>query len=560
MTKRILRSMLLVSAIVLALGFAMTLGILYQYFSGELEQELKQEADYLSVAVEGQGADYLEELTDSEGRITLIDSDGKVLFDNTADKEKMENHKDREEFKEALSNGSGQAERVSRTLSEKTVYYARRLSNQQVLRVSNTHYTVLALVSGLIQPICYVILAMLILAGVFAYRLSKRIVAPINQLDLETPENNKAYDEIAPLLSKISSQQKQIKKQLSAAKRQQQEFSIITENMQEGLLVIDTHTSVLSLNSSALRFFGAGESPRGESVYALNRSGSFQKLIEACLSGRHSTEELELTGRNCQLIANPVFRNGNVHGAVILMVDITEKLQRENLRREFTANVSHELKTPLTSISGFAEIIRDGFVKPEDIKKFAGNIFRESQRLITLVGDIIKISRLDEGSIPYKKEETDLYNVVKEVYTSLQGAAEAAGVRLYLEGGHLKVLTVKPIITEIIYNLCDNAIKYNRQGGMVTVNLFGNGHGNGNDSEDESVMVTIADTGIGIPEDEQQRVFERFYRVDKSHSKAIGGTGLGLSIVKHGAAYLGMEVKLDSMPGEGTVVTLNGRR
>lgn len=548
MTKRILRSMLLVSAIVLALGFAMTLGILYQYFSGELKQELKQEAEYLAAGVEGQGPEYLEELTDTEGRITLIDSDGKVLFDNTADKEQMENHKDREEFKEALANGNGEAERVSKTLSEKTVYYAQRLDNQQVLRVSTTHYTVLALVSGLIQPICYVILAMLILAGIFSYRLSKRIVDPINQLDLEQPENNAAYDEIAPLLSKISSQQKEIKRQLSVAKRQQQEFSIITENMQEGLLVIDPHTSVLSLNSSALRFFGAGESLRGESVYALNRSGSFQKLIEECLSGRHSTAELELTGRNCQLIANPVFRNGNVHGAVILMVDITEKLQRENLRREFTANVSHELKTPLTSISGFAEIIRDGYVKPEDIKKFAGNIFRESQRLITLVGDIIKISQLDEGSVPYKKEEADLYDVVKEVYTSLQGAADTSGVRLYLEGGHLKVLTVKPIITEIIYNLCDNAIKYNRQGGMVTVSLSIN--------EDGGTIVTIADTGIGIPEEEQQRVFERFYRVDKSHSKEIGGTGLGLSIVKHGAAYLGMKVELESVQGEGTVVTL----
>lgn len=548
MTKRILRSMLLVSAIVLALGFAMTLGILYQYFSGELKQELKQEAKYLAAGVEGQGPGYLEELTGTEGRITLIDKDGKVLFDNTADVDKMENHKDREEFREAMANGNGEAERVSSTLSEKTVYFALRLDNEQVLRVSSVQYTVLALISGLIQPICYVILAMLVLAGIFSYRLSKRIVDPINQLDLEQPENNKAYDEIAPLLSKISSQQKEIKKQLSVAKRQQEEFSIITENMQEGLLVIDIHTSVLSLNSSALRFFGTGEDFHGESVYALNRSGSFQNLVEACLSGHHSTVDLELAGRSCQLIANPVFRNNRVKGGVILMVDITEKIQRENLRREFTANVSHELKTPLTSISGFAEIIRDGYVKPDDIKKFAGNIFRESQRLITLVGDIIKISQLDEGSVPYQKEETDLYNVVKEVYKSLEEAAGASGIRLYLEGGHQKAVTVKPIFTEIIYNLCDNAIKYNRPEGSVTVTLGKN--------EDGSTMVRVADTGIGIPREDQQRVFERFYRVDKSHSKEIGGTGLGLSIVKHGAAYLGIETGLESTPGQGTVVTL----
>ncbi|MDO4276395.1 MAG: ATP-binding protein [Eubacteriales bacterium] len=549
MIKRIFRSMLLVSAIVLALGFAMTMGILYQYFGGELKQQMKKEAEYLAAGVEIQGIDYLNKISGDQGRITLINNDGEILFDNTADKSQMENHKDREEFIEAVEKGTGDAERVSKTLSEKTVYYAVRLSDGQVLRVSDTQYTVLALISGLIQPLCYVILAMLVLAGIFAFKLSKKIVGPINQLDLENPAENKAYDEIAPLLTKINSQQHEIRKQLSEAKRQQEEFSIITENMQEGLLVIDLHTVVLSWNSSALKILGAEENPGKESIFALNRSEKFRRAVETALSGRHATAELELNGRNCQVISNPVLRNGHVQGAVILVVDITEKMQRENLRREFTANVSHELKTPLTSISGFAEIIQDGYVKPEDVKRFAGNIFRESQRLITLVGDIIKISQMDEGSVPYEKENTDIYQVVKDVFASLQGAADASGVHLYLEGGHLKYTTVKPVLTEIIYNLCDNGIKYNIQGGSVTVTI--------RPGEENNIEMTIADTGVGIQKEEQQRVFERFYRVDKSHSKEIGGTGLGLSIVKHGAAYLGIKLKLDSTPGQGTMVTLS---
>lgn len=548
MIKRIFRSMLLVSAIVLALGFAMTMGILYQYFNGELKQQMKKEADYLAAGVELQGIEYLNEISGEQGRITLIDNDGEILYDSTADKAQMENHKDREEFTEAVEKGAGEAERVSKTLSEKTVYYAVRLSGGQVLRVSDTQYTVLALISGLIQPLCYVILAMLVLAGIFAFKLSKKIVGPINQLDLENPAENKAYDEIAPLLTKINSQQQEIRKRLSEAKRQQQEFSIITENMQEGLLVIDLHTVVLSWNSSALKILGAEENPERESIFALNRSEKFQRAVEAALSGRHGSAQLELNGRNCQVISNPVLRNGHVQGAVILVVDITEKMQREYLRREFTANVSHELKTPLTSISGFAEIIQDGYVKPEDVKRFAGNIFRESQRLITLVGDIIKISQMDEGSVPYAKEKTDIYQVVKEVFASLQGAADASGVQLYLEGAHLKYTTVRPVFTEIIYNLCDNGIKYNVQGGSVTVAI--------RPGEGRNIEVTVADTGVGIPKEEQQRVFERFYRVDKSHSKEIGGTGLGLSIVKHGAAYLGINLKLDSTPGQGTMVTL----
>ena len=372
MTKRIFRAVFLVSALALAVGLAFLMVVLYQFFGGQLETELKNEASYLSIAVENDGAKALEELPEHAERVTLISKDGDVLFDNRADASEMENHAEREEIREARERGYGQAVRTSNTLAEKTVYYALRLENGDVLRISSTQYTVAALLGGLLQPVLLVLIMVLILSGIFASRASKKIVKPLNELDLDDPEANETYDEVAPLLGKIRNQQRTIQQQLSAAKRQQQEFSIITENMSEGLLVIDKQTDLLSFNSSALRILGAKAAPQNQSVLTLNRREPFRRTIDAVLAGGHRTELLQVQDGFCQLIANPVLRRGEVAGAVLLLVDVTERIQRENLRREFTANVSHELKTPLTSISGFAEIIQDGFVKQEDIKKFAG--------------------------------------------------------------------------------------------------------------------------------------------------------------------------------------------
>lgn len=388
---------------------------------------------------------------------------------------------------------------------------------------------------------------MLIIAGVIASKVASKIVEPINELDLEKPGENEIYEEVAPLLGKINRQNRQIQKQLEEARRNQEEFSIITENMQEGLLVIDPYTMILSGNSSAWRIFQVNEPGIGQSVYSLDRDEDFRKVIEHVLEGKHGNALLRLDNEFVQLIANPVTRDGKIVGAVLLLMNETEKIQRENLRREFSANVSHELKTPLTSISGFAEIIQDGFVKEEDVKKFAGRIYREAQRLIQLVEDTIKISQLDEGENPYEWENVDIYSVARNVCGNLKEIAQKKNVHLYIDGERLICRTVRPIFEEILYNLCDNGIKYNKDNGTVTIHLKDIGN---------AIQISVEDNGIGIPREDRNRVFERFYRVDKSHSKEIGGTGLGLSIVKHGVAFLGGTLELTSEVDSGTEITV----
>ncbi len=543
MTKRIFKSIILASVIVLLASGGLTMGVLYNHFGNQLEEELRTEAEFLSSAVENEGMGAFDSIPSEAERITYIDTDGTVLFDNRSNADDMENHLDREEIREAMEDGSGMAVRESDTLSQRTLYYALRLADGTVLRVSSTQYSLPGLLGGMIQPLLIILILMLILAGFLASRLAKNIVNPLNRLDLDHPEENQTYEEVAPLLTKINRQQKSLQAEIADAKRQQEEFSIITDNMEEGFLVIDSHTEVLSYNSSALRLLGAREQDARQSVLALNRSESFQRTVEKVLGGQHVISNQEFQGITCQVAANPVFQEGKVTGAVILILDVTEKMKGEQMRREFTANVSHELKTPLTSISGFAEIINDGFVKPEDTKKFAGRIFKEAQRLITLVNDVIKISQLDEGKLPYEKEEVDLYEAVRETFLRIEDHAKAEGVHLYLYGPHIKSNTVKTILDEIIYNLCDNGIKYNKKGGSLTVTIS---------QEGEKPVVTVEDTGIGISEEDQKRIFERFYRVDKSHSKAIGGTGLGLSIVKHGTMFLGADMKVESTLGEGS--------
>lgn len=547
MTKKIFKSTVLASAAVLILGVAFVMGILYQYFGKQLNSELEKEVRYLAYGVEQQGQEYLEQIKYGDSRITYIDENGNVLYDNTADENKMENHKNREEFQEALSKGKGEAVRMSDTLSEKTVYSAIRLSDNSVLRVSSTQYSVFALILQLVQPVLCIIFVMLIIAGVIASKVASKIVEPINELDLEKPGENEIYEEVAPLLGKINRQNRQIQKQLEEARRNQEEFSIITENMQEGLLVIDPYTMILSGNSSAWRIFQVNEPGIGQSVYSLDRDEDFRKVIEHVLEGKHGNALLRLDNEFVQLIANPVTRDGKIVGAVLLLMNETEKIQRENLRREFSANVSHELKTPLTSISGFAEIIQDGFVKEEDVKKFAGRIYREAQRLIQLVEDTIKISQLDEGENPYEWENVDIYSVARNVCGNLKEIAQKKNVHLYIDGERLICRTVRPIFEEILYNLCDNGIKYNKDNGTVTIHLKDIGN---------AIQISVEDNGIGIPREDRNRVFERFYRVDKSHSKEIGGTGLGLSIVKHGVAFLGGTLELTSEVDSGTEITV----
>ena len=536
-----------VCALVLAVGLAAVMGILYSNFDGQMRKELSKEATYLAYGVEQQGLDYLKNIKDKSARITYIDQDGTVLFDNEADVSEMKNHSDRTEFQKAEKYGAGESSRYSDTLSEKTIYYALRLKDGTVLRVSGTQDSVLALVENLIFPLCGLLCLMLILSGIMASAISKRIVKPINELDLESPEENQIYEELSPLLSKIHRQNREIQNQLELAKQQQEEFSLITENMQEGLIVIDKYTMILSANSSAWNLFHMDRVCQGESVYCLDREEEFRHAIEQVLSGEHTELVLKLNGSDIQLIANPVIRDKKTEGAVVLLVNVTEKLERESLRREFSANVSHELKTPLTSISGFAEIMQGGLVKNEDIPKFAGRIYKESQRLLQLVEDVIQISQLDEEKTSYVWEPVDVYQVCKNAFESLKEKAKRLNVHLYICGERMKMEAVRTLLEEAIYNVCDNAIKYNRNDGSVSVFLT---------QTAQEIQIVVKDTGVGIPKEDQDRVFERFYRVDKSHFKEIGGTGLGLSIVKHAVGALKGSVILRSEEGNGTEICM----
>ena len=547
MTKKIFKSIMFLCALVLAVGLAAVMGILYSNFDGQMRKELSKEAAYLAYGVEQQGVDYLKNIKDKSARITYIDQDGTVLFDNEADVSEMKNHSDRTEFQKAEKYGAGESSRYSDTLSEKTIYYALRLKDGTVLRVSGTQDSVLALVENLIFPLCGLLCLMLILSGIMASAISKRIVKPINELDLESPEENRIYEELSPLLSKIHRQNREIQNQLELAKQQQEEFALITENMQEGLIVIDKYTMILSANSSAWNLFHMDRGCQGESVYCLDREEEFRHAIEQVLSGEHTELVLKLNGSDIQLIANPVIRDKKTEGAVVLLVNVTEKLERESLRREFSANVSHELKTPLTSISGFAEIMQSGLVKCEDIPQFAGRIYKEAQRLLQLVEDVIQISQLDEEKTSYTWEPVDVYQVCKNAFESLKEKAKRLNVHLYICGEYMKMEAVRTLLEEAVYNVCDNAIKYNRNEGSVSVFLT---------QTAQEIQIVVKDTGVGIPKEDQDRVFERFYRVDKSHSKEIGGTGLGLSIVKHAVGALKGSVILRSEEGNGTEICM----
>lgn len=550
MTRKIFQSMIAVVVSVLLLSLALITGVLYEHFESAMLDQMRTTASFVEQGVKEDGMKYLDEMSSSQCRITWIEADGTVKFDNRSDPSTMENHADRAEVKEALENESGTSIRRSSTLSEHTLYYAQRMQDGTVLRLAMSQRSVLFLMGGMISPVVFIFLAACALAGVLSYRVSKKIVKPLGSIDLQHPEQVETYDELSPFLQRIAAQNQEIRSQMEEIRKQQQEFSMITENMSEGLFVVDRNYQILSYNRSAVRIFGMAPESVPENLLAVNRSEGFRSVVDSALKGRHAQENLELDGRVYQIIASPVCQQEDaldLVGAVILTLDVTEKEAQEQYRREFTANVSHELKTPLTSISGIAEIIRNGIVRPEDIPHFAGKIYDESQRLITLIGDIIKLSRLDENQVPMERESVDLLETARDVVQQLASVARKNGVTLVTNGSHGVVNGVRQVLGEMVYNLCENAVKYNRPGGRVWVDVR---------QAADHVELCVKDTGIGIPAAEQGRIFERFYRVDKSHSKAVGGTGLGLSIVKHGAALHHATIHVDSEPGEGTAITL----
>lgn len=552
MNKKIFRSSLLTVCLVLAATIALIMGLLFHFFEKQIQKELVNEAGFLAHALENEGAGYFDSFDNKNNRlagnnrITWIDENGTVLFDSRADVSELDNHTDRDEIKTAMKEGKGMSTRYSKTLTEKTVNYAIRLSDGSILRVSTEQYTVVTILMGMLQPILFIMFVALILTLVLSARVSKAIIEPINKLDLEIPENNDTYEELTPLLRKIADQKETIGEQLADARKKQKEFNLITENMSEGFLVIDTDANLLTYNSAALNLLEITP-PTDRSVLLFCRAKEFRGVISDVLSGIKAENTMVREERSYSLIANPVYEKESVIGAVVVILDITEREKRDMLRREFTANVSHELKTPLTSISGFAELMKAGDVLENDVTDFSKSIYDEAQRLITLVNDIIKISELDGQSIPYEKETVDLYELSKEVIGRLEKEADKKNITFHLIGGRAEIIGVHKILEEMLYNLCDNAIKYNKENGTVDVLVNQTGDG---------VNVIVRDTGIGIPISHQDRVFERFYRVDKSHSKKVGGTGLGLAIVKHGALYHHAKLSLESTVDVGTVVTI----
>ena len=548
MSKRIFKAMMAVTLTTLLVCMALFIAILFPYFETQLSDELRNELEYLAPNVERDGLGYLERLGDGQNRLTLIDADGTVLFDSDADPAQMENHADRPEVIQAIAEGAGESSRYSETLTEKTINCAILLENGQVLRISSTQYSSMALLASLTPSLLLVLIFAALVAVTIAYKLSQRLTKPLNEIDLEHPQVNQApYDELKPLLRRLHHQNRQIREQIQQLQAQKRQFTAITDNMREGFLVLDADGLVLSYNSSATRLLQPEKPLDGHNIRDLTDEPDFLESLHGAQEGEHVESLVPLHGRICQLFANPVYQESTLTGIVLVLLDVTEQQEREGLRREFSANVSHEIKTTLTSIAGIAEIMKSGMIAPADVPHFAGKIYDESQRLIQLVRDIIRISQLDENNIHDTPVPVELKKCAARNLSLLESAADAADVTLLLEGEEAVIQAVPAILDEMVYNLCENAVKYNKPGGSVTVTVR---------SDAAHVTLEVADTGIGIAPEHHSRVFERFYRVDKSHSKEIGGTGLGLSIVKHGAAFHHAQVELESALDKGTTVRI----
>ena len=546
MTDKIFKSIVSVAVAVLMASLVIITGVLYQYFGNIQEEQLKYELALAASSAEQLGESYLKTLESERFRMTLVAADGTVIYDSHADASAMENHAGREEIKEAAVSGKGSSTRYSATLTEQTVYEAVRLENGNILRISVSRATAIALVLGMAQPIAFVIAVAFCLSGWLADRMSKRVVEPLNRLNLDNPMENDVYEELSPLLRRIHVQHLEIKGQMQALKHKQDEFEQIISNMKEALVLLDDAGRVLSINPAARNLFNAKNNCTGEDFLAIERRHNMRQALEETESKGHADFRDNRNGRVYRFDLNRIESDGKKHGIVILAFDITEQANAEKHRQEFTANVSHELKTPLQSIIGSAELMENGIVKDEDIPRFVGRIRKEASRLVTLIDDIIRLSQLDEGA-DMPREDVSLRVLAEEVCGTLSDAAKMKNVSLEVTGDDGVINGVRRLLYEIVYNLCDNAIKYNNPGGSVKVTVG---------QKPDRVLLTVQDTGIGIPQEHQDKIFERFYRVDKSHSKRSGGTGLGLSIVKHAVQYHHGKITVDSEPDMGTTVSV----
>lgn len=547
MTKKIFHSILLVACTVLLACYLVILTSLNDYFTSLRKSQLKTQLNFAQAAVEDEGIEYLKNVENGEYRLTLIDTDGTVLYDTNADAATMENHSDRREFQEAFLSGYGESHRYSRTLTEQTYYFAKKLSDDTVLRISTSQVTIVSLLLGMLQPLLVIAFLAVLLSVFLAKRAARNLVKPLNNLDLNDPLSNDVYEELSPLLRHMAQQNKQIALQMDELSRSQNEFNAITSNMSEGLIVLNKDGVVVSLNTAARKIFEAEEDSIGKDFLTIDRTPEISRAIKETLSGKKQELEYEKNGRNYDLCINKIVEKDEVIGVLLLAIDNTEKIQAEQNRREFTANVSHELKTPLQSIIGSADLIESGLVKPEDMPRFIGHIKTDAARLVSLVNDIIRLSQLDENT-EMNWENVDALSVAKEALEMVGPIAESRNISLTIKGEPAPLNSVHKLLYDIIYNLCDNAVKYNKDGGFVKVNVKTAG---------DKVQVAVSDNGVGIAPADQSRVFERFYRVDKSHSRESGGTGLGLSIVKHAVAYLKGSISLESTLGKGTTITVS---
>lgn len=547
MKKKISITMCLMTAVSVIITAVMISLVIYRKNYNEMKSMIRAEAEYISQAIDTEDINYLESVKNvTPSRITWIDSNGNVIYDSAG--ENLSNHSDRPEIIDAVKNGSGESSRLSETFSEQTYYYAVKLTNGTILRMSDTTSSIYHDIFSALPYTVIVIAIIIILAIIVSNNETEKIIKPINELDLDNPSNNLKYDELAPLLRRIEKQNSDIEKYISELKAKQVEFETVTENMSEGLIIINQKSTILSCNKSAVAILGGGEyNYISKSVFDLNHSKNFVDAVENAVVGKHDETALTINNRSYMVITNPVKHFDKISGAVIIIIDVTEKESREELRREFSANVSHELKTPLTAISGFAEIMKDGWAKPEDYQMFALKIYNETQRLINLIEDIIKLSRLDENKIEITKESVDMLVLAKDAAARLSSKAKDKNISVTVNGDHGNITGVRQILDEMIYNLCDNAIKYNKKNGKVEVIVK---------DYISNVSVTVKDNGIGIPAEDLDRVFERFYCVNKSHSKESGGTGLGLSIVKHGAIFHKAKINIDSTLGIGTSIEI----
>ena len=546
MTGKILRISYLVAISALLASVLLFFGVMYRDYEDGAFARLRAEAAAIAQGLGAVGSDYFDSFAPDD-RVTWIAANGTVLYDSAAPAQLLESHADREEIDQALQTGEAQTSRYSQTLLQRTFYYAKLLEGGTVLRVSCTQNSLPAMILMLLTPFLWVATLVLILCGVLSYRLARQITKPLNAINPDNPAPLPSYPELTPLFDKLREQNRTIGKQMNELQLRQREFTAITENMREGFLLVDCKMHVLSSNHSALEVLGRRELKPGCLLYDAECSQEIFDAVDTALSGSHAELLLTIDETSWQVLANPVVASGQVAGAVVLFMDVTEREQRERLRREFSANVSHELKTPLTSISGFAELMKEGLVPPEKIPEFSGDIYKESLRLIGLVNDIIQLSRLDENSTQFQRAPVDLYDLCAQSIEQLSPVAARQSVTLALTGEHAEIMGVEQLLKEMIYNLLNNAIKYNVPGGSVTASVR---------KSAGRTILSVADTGIGIPYAHQPRVFERFYRVDKSHSKEVGGTGLGLSIVRHAAQYHGARLELKSQPGKGTTITV----